>query len=97
MNGKAWNLLRKPSVANSSVATGDPAVLGHGIHADPKFFWDRRIWRQQTCVEKRLTAANCLYISDFWGLCPQTPQRGSTPGPPWWTRDFCPPDPMCHP
>jgi len=31
-----------------------------------------RTW-QQTCVKKQLTAANCLYISGFWGLCPQTP------------------------
>ena len=28
--------------------------------------------RQQTCVEKHLTAANCSYISGFWRLIPQT-------------------------
>ena len=31
--------------------------------------------RQQTCVEKHLTAANCLYISCFRGLAPD-PHRG---------------------
>jgi len=31
---------------------------------------------QQTCIEKHLTAVNCLHISGFWGLgdfCPQAP------------------------
>jgi len=63
-------------ITGSTVATGRhgahpaPAVLGHWIRADPKFFWgdrgDGRRSRQQTSVEKRLTAANCLYISGFW-------------------------------
>ena len=52
-----------------------PAVLGHGIRADPKSFlgegWGNGgLTRQQTCVEKPLTAANCLYISRFWGPGP---------------------------
>jgi len=29
--------------------------------------------RQQTCIEKHLTTANCLYISGFRGLYPRPP------------------------
>ena len=29
--------------------------------------------RQQTSVEKHLTAANCLYIPEFWGETPRPP------------------------
>jgi len=68
------------SVANSSVATGGhwwarvhhaPAMLGHGIRADPKSFFsgegvgeiedgfgNKPVWK----LEKHLTAANCLHI-----------------------------------
>ena len=80
-------------ITSSSVATGGhgvarvhaPAMLGHGIRADPKSFLgsvgDGGRTRQQTCGEKHLTTAiNCLYISGFWGLpqtstglCPWTP------------------------
>jgi len=38
--------------------------------------------RKQTCVEKHLTAANCSYISGFWGLRPRLPP-GSAPGLRW--------------
>ena len=59
-----------------------PTVLGHWIRADPKSFLgvggDGGRTRQQICIEKHLTAANCLYISGFWELRPQTP-TGATP------------------
>ena len=50
--------------------------------------------RKQTYVEKHLTAANCLYVSGFWGLLPQTP-----PGICLWTSlgDFHLADPLCPP
>ena len=89
-----------------SVATGGhgwarahpvPAVLGRGIRADRKYFWrgggrgDGGRTRQQTCVKKHLTAANCLYISGFWGRCPQTPTGAADPGPRWGTSVLRPP------
>jgi len=64
-------------------------VLGHWIRVDPESFLDGAAegdggrTRQQTCVEKYLTAANCLYISGFWGL---HLHLGSAPGPRWSPR-----------
>jgi len=54
------------------------AVLGHGIRADPVFLGgtgkgrvggDGGWTRQQTCLEKHLTAVNCLYIFGFIPYC----------------------------
>jgi len=46
-------------------AMHDPAVLGRGIRADPKFFsglGGKGIWRMHNLrIERHLTAANCPY------------------------------------
>ena len=50
------------------------------------------------CVEKHLIAANCPYVSGFWGLRPHFDPR-SSPGLRLWTTlgDFRPSDPLCPP
>ena len=91
LSAHTTNSLIKSNCANQVVtytgAHSTPDVLGHGIRgADPKFFGGGSIGgeegqtRQQTCVEKHLTAANCLYISGFFA---PRPHRGYVPGPHW--------------
>jgi len=62
-----------------------------------EFVWaegDGERTRQQTCVEKHSTAANCLYISGFWGQSPQTPTGAPHLDP---AGDFRPPHSLCPP
>ena len=48
----------------------------------------RRRTRQQTCVEKHLTVANCLYMSGFWGLRARPSPGLPSPRPPCAYPDF---------
>jgi len=59
-------------------------VLGHRICKDPTFFGrgrgDGGRTQQQTCIEKHLTAANCIYLAS----------RGFAPRPPLWLHPWTP-------
>ena len=99
-----WIMVCSDALGFSSVTTDWhvptlPAVLGRGIRADPKFFGEvgemKEGLGQQTYIEKHLTAANCLYISGFWGLRPADPHRGSVPGSRFGTS--IPQSPCAHP
>ena len=88
----------------SSVATVGPhpapVVLCHGICADPNSFLEVEVrgdggrTRQQICVEKHVTAANCLYnLCLASGSFVPRSHLGSIPGPCWGTSVSRPPVP----
>jgi len=87
-----------------SVATGGhmqgthpaPAVLGHGIRADPKFFWGEGRRRADSATNLRRKAFDCCKLSVYISGSPD-PHR-PTGGPPLDPAGGLPsPDPLCPP